>query len=109
VAQSVFVDRPRPHRLDVVLRGDIDSASTPQLDRAVFQIVTAAPEEIQLDLSDVTFFSAAGVTFLIRLRAAAAAQGAELVIGPVPHCVLRVLELAGEPTLLSNHITPLAG
>jgi len=86
----------------VTLVGDIDYAASQQLDAVVDRALRARPREIRLDLAGVTFFSAAGVNFLLRLRVAGNVQPAVLVTGPVPRCVQRVLTLAGIEGLLAH-------
>jgi anti-anti-sigma factor len=102
VPNSVRIAEPEPDRVDVTLVGDIDYAASKQLDAVVDRALRAGPREIRLDLADVTFFSAAGLNFLLRLRVAAKAEQAVLVAEPVPRCVQRVVTLAGIDGLFTH-------
>jgi anti-anti-sigma factor len=77
----------------LVLTGEIDAATADRLDRALSVAGKAHPREIYLDLGDVSFFSAAGLTFLVQARAATTAQDIRLTFGPMPPCVERAIAL----------------
>jgi anti-anti-sigma factor len=89
----------------LVVTGDIDMASSPQLSRRVSSLMDRANFQcLVIDLNRVTFFGAAGVRCLRRGHAAAAAAGAELYIAaadvaPAAH----VLDLC-DPDLASRRV-----
>ena len=84
--------RPRGH-VDIALAGEIDYAATEDLDRIVGDTAAAHPTTIAVDLHAVSFFCAAGLSFLIRLKDLALEQGATLTVAPVSRSVQHLLEL----------------
>jgi len=89
----------------LTLRGEIDIATSPQLERTLDEVIRASTGAFVLDLCDVSFVDGSGLTVLLRARAALAREGRALAIvcprGPGP--VRRVMELAGVEDLLSVH------
>jgi anti-sigma B factor antagonist len=81
------------HRL--VLRGELDIASCPQLVAAVLRICSAGARVLVLDLSGVTFMGSTGLSAILSARGLCAKQGCELVLIPGPAQVQRLFELAG--------------
>jgi anti-sigma B factor antagonist len=64
-------------RATVLVRGEIDIATTPEVDAAIAQITQA---DIVLDLSDVTFMGSSGLATLLRASKRAEELGGTLVL-----------------------------
>ena len=77
------------------LRGEIDHSTTRLLMRAVAR--AAVGDDVVLDMAEVTFFSAAGVTCLVRMRNW---FGDRVRRGRSSFAVCRTLDLCGMPDLL---------
>lgn len=82
------------------LAGEFDFHSAPGAYAALEQQLDAESRQLIVDLSRVTFFSAAGVRFLVGARKQASAAGGELVVRHPSRAVRRVLELTGQLPLL---------
>lgn len=87
----IRVSRRDNHTL-VTLHGEIDLSADHAFDR-VLDVVTAWAEPVDVDLSDVTFFSAAGAAFLVRLASVVGPERVTIV-GTCPSVEL-VLEVCG--------------
>jgi anti-anti-sigma factor len=79
----------------LVVAGEIDPATTPELARVVVR--TAVHDRVVLDLSHVTFFCAAGVNALVQLRNR---LGDRVERGPTSEVVQRVLDMCDMSNLL---------
>jgi anti-sigma B factor antagonist len=64
-------------RATVLVRGEIDIATTPEVDAAIAEITRP---DIVLDLSDVTFMGSSGLASLLRAAKRAAELGGTLVL-----------------------------
>jgi anti-sigma B factor antagonist len=64
-------------RATVVVRGDIDIATTPEVDAAIAQIMRP---DIVLDLSGVTFMGSSGLATLLRASKRAVELGGTLLL-----------------------------
>ncbi|WP_198035314.1 STAS domain-containing protein [Streptacidiphilus rugosus] len=75
--------------------GDLDIESAPVISRALRDAVgqVQRPGELFVDLGSVSYFGAAGVTTLLRLREAAVAARVPLVLVAPSPMVRRVLEM----------------
>ena len=83
-------------RRQVVVRGEIDIKTAPELETALIDL-TAAP--VVVDLSDVGFIDSTGLRVLAMARSRAEADGGRLVVcTPEDSPVLRTMRLAGLAT-----------
>ncbi|MCU1372984.1 MAG: anti-sigma factor antagonist [Actinomycetia bacterium] len=79
----------------VHLRGEIDLATAPALDRELTTLRDRGAQRLWLDLAEVTFLDASGVRVLCRTAGALDAAGGGLeLVGP-RGMVRRVLEITG--------------
>ncbi|MCX5231909.1 STAS domain-containing protein [Streptomyces sp. NPDC006553] len=92
----------------VVVRGEIDSATAPQLRRSLLDALHAHPEGVTLDLAAVTFCDCAGLRAFLTARAAWGAPHQRLDSGRVPVALgavsprmTRLLQLTGAGELLA--------
>lgn len=79
----------------IVVHGDVDLATAPELFKAAEQAMNANPGGLSIDLSDVTFIDSTGLGVLIRIRNALAESGRELAIVAPSRSVERAMSLAG--------------
>ena len=64
----------------VHVSGPLDEASTPMLEQQLVAVLRQTPGDVTIDLADVTFVGAAGVTALGRSRELLAASGRSMSI-----------------------------
>jgi anti-anti-sigma factor len=75
----------------VVVRGELDMDTAPELGRVLEPLITHGPKEIVLDFSEVSFLDSSGIATLIANQNRLREQGRSLSIhDPLPQ-VLRVL------------------
>lgn len=79
----------------LVLDGEVDMASAPQLERALAAQLAAGATRLMVDLREVTFMDSTGLTVLFRAHEDAVAAGAEYVVVCSPGPVRRVIEVSG--------------
>jgi anti-sigma B factor antagonist len=79
----------------VVVSGDLDLATTPQLTSAIEALATNGARRIVVDLLDVTFLDSSAISALCLARQKLSADGAALVLGPTSAQVDSVLRIAG--------------
>ena len=77
----------------LVLSGEIDMARVGDIDAVGMARLTDADATLLVDMMDVTFIDVAGLDCLLKLRNAATARGARLVLLDPPAAVLRLLDL----------------
>lgn len=75
--------------------GDVDLATVPLLDAAAASCLQGPPLRVIIDLSRVTFFGAAGLTTLLRLREHAGEAAIDLVLRAPSPIVRTVLDVVG--------------
>jgi anti-sigma B factor antagonist len=91
---EVRPDRTTPHRVAVVLRGEID-LSTVQAIRSVLEVLDPAQRLVVLDLSGVTFIDSMGIGLLVEIRRRFGPEFRELVLRAPSEQVRQVLEITG--------------
>ncbi len=79
----------------LVLTGELDIASCPQLVATVLQICSMGTSALVLDLSGVTFMGSTGLSAILSARGLCAKHGCEFMLIPGPDQVQRLFELAG--------------
>lgn len=80
-------------RTRLVVRGEIDIQSAPQLDEA---LSNTAGDAVVLDLSDVTFIDSSGLRVLVMARTRIDSSGRSLVLcAGADSAVVRTIRLAG--------------
>jgi anti-sigma B factor antagonist len=79
----------------LTIRGEIDIASAPALERELRDAESASPGRIVLNLADLEFLDSTGVGALIQAQARSASSGHRLVVTHVPPTVQRLFELTG--------------
>jgi anti-anti-sigma factor len=92
---SVIVHQPNPAVVVVHLAGEIDLLAEPSLQDHLSELLVTQPDCLIIDLSQVSFMGATGLSVLVRTRHVAAQQGTILKLCSPSRCVARVLELLG--------------
>lgn len=79
----------------VALSGELDLATAPRLRSCLAPMVTAAtaPQELVLDLSDLSFLDASGISALLTVQRALAARGGRLCLRSPSRLVRRIVQV----------------
>ena len=83
----------RGRRARVTVRGELDIATAPALERALIEQSTIG-RTVVLDLRELSFIDATGLRLLVRTNARARRDGIEFAVVPGPR-VRRLLDLCG--------------
>lgn len=93
MSSDITVGISRRGRVIVVaVAGEIDIASTPQLER-LLEEACAGGADIVVDLAEVTFMDVSGLRALLDARRRAERDGVPLALANVPPAVVRLLKL----------------
>jgi anti-sigma B factor antagonist len=93
---------PNQGFLRIILRGDITSASAPQLDQALAVcLVEGSPPRWLLDLGGLAFTSSAGLRVFLAYAKKIKTAGGTLVFCSVQQAVYEVLEISGFTQILT--------
>ncbi|MGI5525282.1 STAS domain-containing protein [Micromonospora sp. CA-259024] len=79
----------------VTVRGEVDMSTAHLISELAEHLIAQHPVRLVLDLSRVTFFSAHGISALLRTRRAATCAGVDLILGDAAPCVTYLLAVAG--------------
>jgi anti-anti-sigma factor len=79
----------------IVVTGDLDLATAPDLQAECDKAVAEKPSEIRLDLSALTFIDSSGISVLVKTHHELAEAGAKLVLHQIDDRTRRVLDVAG--------------
>lgn len=88
----------------VVVGGELDLATAPELAAAVEERVVAEDRRLLIDLSGLTFCDSTGLATFVRLRTLLLGKGALALAAPLP-AVRRVVAITGLPDCLGLHST----
>jgi anti-anti-sigma factor len=77
----------------IVLQGELDLASAPELERELREIEASGQSRVTIDLSGLGFMDSTGLQALLRARERAGSSNYELTLRRGPHQVQRVFEL----------------
>jgi anti-sigma B factor antagonist len=98
-----IVTRLHPQAAVVVVHGEIDLATAPQLRDAALRALAVGAGNLHLDLAGVTFMDSAGLHVLLATRRRAHLAGGHLALCGTSRCVDRLLELTGTASVLGRH------
>lgn len=87
--------RELKHVSVVTVSGRVDSATAPDLQKALQDLLDSDQKQLVLDLKDVDYMSSAGLRVLVALQKAAKKNGGALRLAQLSVRVSEVLELAG--------------
>ena len=79
----------------LVIRGEVDLATYDEVSRLLHEHLEVADGDLRIDLSEVTFFSAAGVRALLEASDVARRFGVTLRIDPLSRSAAMVLLATG--------------
>lgn len=79
----------------LALRGELDLASAPVLERSLLEVEQHAPSRLVIDLRELQFIDSTGLRLLLAANARAQQRGGELVLRPGGPSVQRVFDLTG--------------
>ncbi|HEX6356714.1 STAS domain-containing protein [Actinophytocola sp.] len=79
----------------ITVRGEVDCCTGPRLQHALLDRLRPAGPPLVVDLTDVGFFGAAGLTVLVTVRAAAVTAGTRLCVVAHTRVVLLPLTITG--------------
>jgi anti-sigma B factor antagonist len=79
----------------ITVAGELDLATRPELCAYVHHILDIHSDTVIIDLAEVTFIDACGLSALIILRRHAHDLGTSLLLAEVPPVVLKLLKLTG--------------
>jgi anti-anti-sigma factor len=96
---SVVVQDEPPATV-LTVSGELDMASSPELDHAIERVESALRQSIILDLGKLEFMDVAGLRVLLGAQERAARRGARLSLVNVGCGVRRLFTLTGSTTLL---------
>ena len=84
-----------PDGVVLVLRGEVDLASAPELEHELRAAEQARPDRLVIDLRGVSFMDCVGLAVLIQAQQSAHQAGHLLAVRRGPRQVQRLFELAG--------------
>jgi anti-anti-sigma factor len=85
----------------VRLKGDIDLATAPNLRVRLNDLLSLGPENLRVDLAEVTFMDSSGLNVLAGAHKHAHEIGGQMVLVNVPDQIRRVLTMTGLDLLLA--------
>ncbi|MCW0212726.1 MAG: STAS domain-containing protein [Pseudonocardia sp.] len=89
--------------LVITVRGELDSATAPQVTEYLRQVTSPSVIALALDLSEVTFLASSGIQMLVTaLRDDSGVDGALHLVAPSP-AVRRILTLLGMDRVFTSH------
>jgi anti-sigma B factor antagonist len=90
--------RDQPATVTLALRGELDLASAPALQRELVSAESGRPEKIVLDLAALSFIDSSALRLLIEAQARSECDGHLLVLSHVSSNAMRLLRLTGLDT-----------
>ena len=104
---TIALTRPSALRrtATIALAGDLDDHDRRAIADVIVAALTAGCDGIEIDLSGLTFFGAAGANALVESRNACHGAATALTLARPPACVRRTLQLTG----LAHHLGVEAG
>ncbi|MGV9306630.1 MULTISPECIES: STAS domain-containing protein [unclassified Nonomuraea] len=87
--------RPDGGSTTVTCRGEVDIATAGRLEGLLADVLSRSRPDVVLDLHDVTFLDASGLTALIRGDDRARGVGGRLRLANVPGHVARIIRITG--------------
>lgn len=91
---------------EVALRGELDLASAPALERELLSVERRDPRRIVIDLESLGFIDSTGLRLLLQAQARAGETGRELLLRPGGNAVQRVFAVTGALEVLRFEQTP---
>ena len=79
----------------VVVRGEVDLATAPNLEAGLRRALDGSPSSIVLDLAALTFIDSSGLRVLVAFSNEAHDRNSTMGLRNIPHHAQRVLEITG--------------
>jgi anti-sigma B factor antagonist len=98
--------RDAKNRDVVVVRGEIDVATSPALREELYSIIDGGSREIVVDLSGLGFIDSSGLGVLVAALKHMRERDGELVLAGLAHPALRVFEITDLTTLFTIEPAP---
>ena len=86
---------PERGRVRVAAAGELDIATTPQVERAIGELLESGFDHVVLDLTNVEFLDSTGLQLVLRMQASADAGRFRFQVRPGPPAVQRIFALTG--------------
>ncbi len=83
----------------LVVRGEVDLSSAPQLRQRLLGLATAGPTTVVVDLTDVSFIDSTGLGVLVSALKRLRAEGGDLRLVVNRPQIAKVLEITGLDTV----------
>jgi len=80
-------------RATVIVRGDLDAVTAPELRATLLAVIERAPTTLRVDLAAVEFLDSAGISVLVVGHKRSSDNGVAFELAAVPEPSRRVLEL----------------
>jgi anti-sigma B factor antagonist len=90
----------------VVLTGELDMASSPELADVLETIIERGPSEVVIDFSGLSFVDSSGLAVLVAAQNALTEKGRRLSVHSARRHALRVFEIAGLGEFLDVRAEP---
>jgi anti-sigma B factor antagonist len=84
-----------PHAWSVVIRGDVDISSAPQLEAVLDEVIEKGALLVVLELEHVEFLDSSGLRVILAAANELRDRDGSLVIGGASPAVVSVLEITG--------------
>jgi anti-sigma B factor antagonist len=94
-ANPTYELRERPAGRTLVVRGELDLATTDDLRQELHAVIAESHSPAYVDLSGVTFFDSSSIAVLIDARRLAPSHDSELIIVSPSRACRRVLDVLG--------------
>jgi anti-anti-sigma factor len=98
--------RRQDQTVTVVVGGEVDIATAPELKSCLHKILLADPRRLVINLSGMPFIDAAGLGALVVLKDRAERQHTDLLLAEVPASTLRLMKLTGLDGLFDYSLLP---
>lgn len=95
--------RELKHVTVVKVTGRVDSATAPDLEQALTDLINSDRNQLVLDLSGVEYMSSAGLRVLVSMLKAAKKGGGDLRLAQLSPRVAEVFDLAGLTPVFGIH------
>ena len=82
-------------RITATLAGELDTASAPEVEKALAPLLNSNGKEIIIDCTDLEYISSSGLRVLLSILKQAKSVGSRVVLKNVNEVIRDVLELTG--------------
>jgi anti-sigma B factor antagonist len=103
--QAATITTVGDHNGIVILHisGEVDLATSPELEGHVDRVLRSAPSVVIVDLSGVTFLGSTGIGLLLKAQEQAQQTNTDLLLAAAQRVVLRPIEISGLTAVFRIH------